>query len=144
MEQTMASLNNLLRPHHVSLVRLPHTLQSLFHSFADRVDPYYEYDRMPSHRKVVAPRFNVTETEASYILDGEIPGVADKSSISVMWLQNQVLMISGAIPSSDAEKAEDPFEAGELETKLPPPKGESTPPLPRIADARALTGPYST
>jgi HSP20 family molecular chaperone IbpA len=119
-----ASLNHILYPHHVSLLRSPFALQSLFHAFADRIDPYYEYDRMPSTKGVWSPRFNVTETQASFILDGELPGVTEKKSIRVMWLQNQVLIISGEIPPSDTETGVDPFKTGALQSALQLPKGK--------------------
>jgi HSP20 family molecular chaperone IbpA len=116
----MATLNCILHPHHVSLMRTPFTLHSLFHSFEDRIDPYYEYDRMPSHKGLHRPRFNVTETETEYLIDGEFPGVSDKSNISVEWLQNQVLIIGGFINPADTEKAKDPFQAEGLRNELPP------------------------
>ncbi len=68
----------------------------MLHSFADQIDPYYEYDRMPSH-KGSSPRFNVTETKKEFLLDGEIPGVTEKKSITVEWLQNQVLIVRGEV-----------------------------------------------
>jgi HSP20 family molecular chaperone IbpA len=108
----MATLNCILHPHHVSLTHTPFTLQSLFHSFQDRVDPYYEFDGGSSHKGVAAPRFNVTETETAYILDGEFPGVGDKSKVIVEWLQNQVLIIRGTISPADTEPVTDPFQAG--------------------------------
>jgi len=94
----MATLNCILHPHHTSLIRQPYTIQSLLHSYADHIDPYYEFDRIPSHKGVSVPRFNVTETKSEYHLAGEIPGVTDKSSITVEWLLNQVLIIRGEIP----------------------------------------------
>jgi HSP20 family molecular chaperone IbpA len=116
----MTTLNCILHPHHVSLMRTPLTFHSLFHSSEDRIDPYYEYDRMPSHKGLHRPRFNVTETETAYLINGEFPGVSDKSKISVEWLQNQVLIIRGFISPADTEKAEDPFQAEGLRNELPP------------------------
>jgi hypothetical protein len=116
--KVMATLNCILHPHHISLTRTPFTLQSLFHSFEDRVDPYYEYDGARSHKGVGRPRFNVTETETAYLLDGEFPGVSDKSKIKVEWLQNQVLIIEGIISPADTETATDPFQTGQLRNDL--------------------------
>ncbi len=65
----MPNLHHALDPHHVSLVRTPHTLTSLFHAHADRIDPYYEYDHSPVHRRFASPRFNVTETETRFRWD---------------------------------------------------------------------------
>lgn len=114
----MATLNCILYPHHVSLMRTPITLQSLFHSFGDRVDPYYEYDAARSHKGLGRPRFNVTETETTYLVDGEFPGVSDKSMITVEWLQNQVLIVRGIISPADTETATDPFQTGQLKNDL--------------------------
>jgi HSP20 family molecular chaperone IbpA len=108
-------------------MRTPFTLQSLFHSFEDRVDPYYEYDAAPSHKGLSRPRFNVTETETAYLLDGEFPSVSDKSKITVEWLQNQVLIIRGIISPADTETTIDPFQTGQLKNDLAP--ATSTPPL---------------
>ncbi len=109
-------------PNHVSLIRQPFAMQALFHSFADRADPYYEYDHLPSFKGALAPRFNVTETETEYLLDGEFPGVEEKNSITVEWLQNQVLIIHGVIKPGDTETATDPFQTGAVKSDLPPAK----------------------
>lgn len=119
----MPAISSLLHPHHVSLIRQPFSLPSLFHAFADKVDPFFEYDGMSTHKGVAAPRFNVTETEVSYILDGELPGISEKKSVVVQWLQSQILLISGETKPSDAETAIDPFETGALKNELPAPIG---------------------
>ena len=108
----MTALNCILHPHHVSLVNKPFNLQSLFHSFEDRVDPYYGIDGGRSHKSLYSPRFNVCETETAYVLDGELPGVEDKKQITVEWLMNQILIIRGMIKPADTETATDPFQAG--------------------------------
>jgi len=113
----MATLNSILHPHHVSLVKPPFTLHSLTHSFGDRVDPYYEYDAIRPLKGLSRPRFNVTETETAYLLDGEFPGV-EKSKITIEWLQNQVLIIQGIISPADTETATDPFQLGHLKSEL--------------------------
>lgn len=107
-------------------MRTPFSLQSLLHSNEDRVDPYYEYDALRSHKGLCRPRFNVTETETAYLLDGEFPGVRDKSKIAVEWLQNQVLIVGGIISPADTETATDPFQAGQLKNELPPPTSMQT------------------
>jgi HSP20 family molecular chaperone IbpA len=118
----MAALNCILHPHHVSLSKHPFTFQSLFHSFEDRVDPYYGIDDLPSHKRLGCPRFNVSETEDAFILDGELPGVSDKKQISVEWLQNQVLIIRGIIKPADTENMQNPFKKG-TQNDLVPTKG---------------------
>lgn len=93
-------------------MRHPFTLQSLFHSFEDRIDPYYEIDGSRSHKELGSPRFNVVETDTAFLLDGEVPGVAEKSQIAVEWFQNQVLIIKGVVQPADTETLMDPFEKG--------------------------------
>jgi HSP20 family molecular chaperone IbpA len=108
----MSTLNCILHPHHTSLVRRPITFQSLLHAFEDRVDPYHEIDGGPSHKQLGRPRFNVTETQDAFILDGELPGVTEKKQITVEWFQNQVLIIRGVVKPADTETLEDPFKKG--------------------------------
>jgi len=108
----MATLNCIFHPHHVSLMDQPYTFQSLFHSFEDRVDPYYEIDGVRSHKRLGRPRFNVSETETAFLLDGELPGVTNKDQITVEWLQNQVLIIKGIVKPADTEMMKDPFQEG--------------------------------
>lgn len=118
----MATLNRIFHPHHVSLMDHPFTFQSLFHSFEDRVDPYYEIDGLRSSKHLGRPRFNVSETETAFILDGEFPGVTDKNQITVEWLQNQVLIIRGTVKPADTETLKDPFQEG-LHNEMAAPLG---------------------
>lgn len=101
----MSNLNCLLHPHHVSLVSQPHTFQAFYKSFSDRVNSYHDHNRVMSHDNVFAPQFNVVETETSYVLDGEVPGVGDQRSIHVVWLQNQVLAINRCVESLKTREA---------------------------------------
>src|ERR1022692_3753019 len=105
----MATLSCMLHPHHVSLLKNQFSVQSLMHSFEDRVDPYYEIDGGRSHRGINSPRFNISETETAYLLDGELPGLADKKQLIVEWMQNQLLIIRGKIGLGDTETMVDPF-----------------------------------
>lgn len=104
--------------HHVSLLRNNFTLQSLFHSFADREDPYYEIDGQGSLKGINSPRFNISETETAYLLNGEFAGLANKNQIVVEWLQNQLLIIRGSIGPGDTETMTDPFKNG-LKNEIP-------------------------
>jgi HSP20 family molecular chaperone IbpA len=110
----MSTFQGFLHPHHVSLTRQPYSLQTLFQSVADRVDPIYVYGDKPPHRAFSAPRFNVAETETNYVLEGELPGVRDKESINVVWLQNQVLVVHGTIDSAGATTAARPAQSDEV------------------------------
>jgi HSP20 family molecular chaperone IbpA len=109
----MSTFQGFLHPHHVSLTRHPYSLQTLLQSVSDRVDPSYVYSDKPPNRGFSAPRFNVTETETSYILEGELPGVRDKESINVVWLQNKALVVHGTIESAVAATTPAPAQADE-------------------------------
>ena len=126
----MATLNCILHPHHVSLMNQPYTFQSLFHSFEDRVDPYYEIEGGRSHKRLGRPPFNVSETETAFLLDGEVPGITHKNQITVEWLQNQVLIIRGIIKPADTETMSDAFQNG-LHNDLAKPTG--MPPIANIS-----------
>jgi HSP20 family molecular chaperone IbpA len=96
---------NILHPHHVFLPKSPHNFSSLLHQWQDRISPYSDVDSRHSLRDVIAPRFDVWETEFAYLLDGEVPGIGDRSQISVEWLENQTLYVRGVIkPETEYEK----------------------------------------
>lgn len=120
----MAALNCILHPHHVSLMRDPYTVQSLMHSFQDRIDPYYGLDGGRSHKGLDAPRFNVCETETAYLLDGEFPGVTDSSLITVEWLHNQVLIIEGVTKPASPKMATEPVQQNHNGLERSPKHGE--------------------
>ena len=63
----------------------PHTFQSFRHHLED---PYYCHESHDghSHRGLVAPKFDVYGNETSYLLNGELPGVADKKEIQIQWI----------------------------------------------------------
>jgi hypothetical protein len=83
------------------------------------VDSYHEADGSRSHKCRGRPHFNISETEASFLMVGEVPGVEDKNQVTVEWLQEQVLIISGIIKPADSETMTDPFQAS-LHSDLPP------------------------
>lgn len=114
----MPPFSQMLHPHHVSLLKNNFNLQSLFHSFADREDPYYEIDGQGPLKGINSPRFNISETETAYLLNGEFAGLADKKQIIVEWLQNQLLIIRGSIGPGDTETMTDPFKKG-LKNEIP-------------------------
>jgi HSP20 family molecular chaperone IbpA len=90
----MASLNCILHPHHVTLMDHPHNFQSFRRHFDD---PYYIHESVDghSHRGVVAPKFDVYGGQTAYLLNGELPGVADRKEIRINWLTNQTLVVQG-------------------------------------------------
>lgn len=48
-------------------------------------------------KRVITPSFDISETEHEYILEGELPGVSDKSSISVDFDDAQTVVVKGEI-----------------------------------------------
>src|ERR1700753_4313688 len=106
----MATLTHIIHPHHVSLID-PYTFQSVLHPSKYEQDPYDDIDHF-SHERLGRPRFNVSETEGAFLLDGELPGVVDKTQITVEWFLNQVLIVRGVIKPADTETMKDPFQGG--------------------------------
>ena len=95
----MDSISCLFHPHHASLMDPPRSLRSLL---LHPADPYYAIDGH-SHRGLVAPRFDVDETDKAYFLEGELPGIKEKRSIAVEWLANKTLIVRGRISTEDIE-----------------------------------------
>ncbi|EPS38499.1 hypothetical protein H072_7724 [Dactylellina haptotyla CBS 200.50] len=48
-------------------------------------------------KRFITPRFDVSETEDSYILEAELPGVSNKSTISVDFDDAQTIVVKGEI-----------------------------------------------
>lgn len=71
-----------------SLFRFPQQLQSSFNSFT--------------------PSFDVKETKDSYVLDGELPGITDKSSLDLTFVDPHTLVIKGRVErNNESGKPED-------------------------------------
>ncbi|KAI5812679.1 HSP20-like chaperone [Pyronema omphalodes] len=51
-------------------------------------------------RSAFSPNFDVHETKDSYILEGEVPGVSDKKSISIEFTDDNTLLVQGRIERS--------------------------------------------
>lgn len=98
----MSALSCFLHPHHVSLIDT--------HSFRAKIqhsgDPYYNIDGL-SHKDVLAPKFDIIETEHAFSIVGEIPGVKTKELVSFEWLEDQTLFVRGQIDSLEAEQKGD-------------------------------------
>jgi len=99
----------LMHPHHVSLLAHPSKIQVLKRQVEDRIGPHFDIDYGESHRGLIAPRFNVCEIERAFLLDGELPGVADKCHITVEWVHNKVLLVHGVIPPAEVDVDCDPL-----------------------------------
>jgi len=108
----MISFSSLVHPHHVSLLAHPSKIQLLKQQLGDRIGPHFDIDHGESHRGLIAPLFNVCEVKNAYILDGELPGVADKLHIAVEWVDNQVLLVRGVIPPAEVDVDGDPLVDG--------------------------------
>lgn len=95
----MSAISCFFHPHHVSLIDT--------HSFRAKLqhagDPYYNVDGLPSHKNILAPKFDVFEKGDAYLLVGEIPGVKATEPISFEWLEDQTLFVRGEIDSREAD-----------------------------------------
>ncbi|KAL7275012.1 hypothetical protein RUND412_002076 [Rhizina undulata] len=60
-----------------------------------------------SQTRVFSPNFDLHETRKSYILEGELPGIEDKSKIDIEFTGPQTLEIRGRIERSYNQSSED-------------------------------------
>jgi len=51
-------------------------------------------------RRAFSPNFDVQETEKEYVLEGELPGLADKSKVSIEFTESQTLLVRGRLDRS--------------------------------------------
>jgi HSP20 family molecular chaperone IbpA len=66
---------------------------------------------VPDHpRRSFSPNFDVRETESSFVLEGELPGLHDKSKLSIEFTDSQTLFIKGRLekPRHFAEAEHEP------------------------------------
>ncbi|KAL7268243.1 hypothetical protein RUND412_009141 [Rhizina undulata] len=54
----------------------------------------------PPSRRAFSPNFDVRETEKAFVLEGEIPGLSDKSQVHVEFTDSQTLLVKGRIERS--------------------------------------------
>jgi len=59
-------------------------------------------------KRIINPHFDVSELENDYVLEGELPGVSDKSSITISFDDAQTIVVKGEIKrvSREAPKQE--------------------------------------
>lgn len=50
-----------------------------------------------STRRAFSPNFDVSETDAAYILEGELPGLVDRSKVTIEFTEAQTLLVRGKI-----------------------------------------------
>ncbi|GAB7357014.1 hypothetical protein MBLNU459_g7842t1 [Dothideomycetes sp. NU459] len=59
----------------------------------------------PTHaRNTITPVFDIRETRHAYFLEGELPGVADKSDIKLEWKGDRTLVLESAVFKTDLER----------------------------------------
>jgi HSP20 family molecular chaperone IbpA len=51
-------------------------------------------------RRAFSPNFDVYETAHEYILEGEVPGLADKSQVSIEFTDDKTILVQGKIERS--------------------------------------------
>jgi len=56
-------------------------------------------------KRIINPHFDVSELENEYVLEGELAGVSDKSSISIAFDDAQTIVVKGEISRASREAA---------------------------------------
>ncbi|KAL7270304.1 hypothetical protein RUND412_006990 [Rhizina undulata] len=80
-----------------ALARMIEDNKSIFQKIINQVPSNGAQHANNSSNRVFSPNFDVWETPDSYILDGELPGVKDKSRIEIEFIDSQTLVIHGRI-----------------------------------------------
>jgi HSP20 family protein len=75
-----------------------------------------------STQHIFQPNFDVHETPDAYILDGELPGVSDKSKIDIEFIDSQTLVVKGHVERSYSSRptAADDDDNGQNKTSTAP------------------------
>ncbi|KAL7267659.1 hypothetical protein RUND412_009747 [Rhizina undulata] len=55
-----------------------------------------------THRRAFSPNFDLHETPKAYVLEGQLPGLKDKSNVNIEFTNAQTLFISGKIERSNS------------------------------------------
>jgi len=69
-------------------------------------DPFFEHPqyqsllRQSSNPQTFQPSFDVHETKDAYVLDGELPGLDDKSKLDLSFVDDHTLIVKGRIEKS--------------------------------------------
>ncbi|KAF2471030.1 HSP20-like chaperone, partial [Lindgomyces ingoldianus] len=56
-----------------------------------------------NHHNILAPDFDVRETERAYFLEGEFPGIRDRESVRLEWVDCRTLAIEAKIVRVELE-----------------------------------------
>lgn len=102
----MAPFSNIFHTQH-PLSQQPHPGQPI--RFLGQVidEPHYasghRYTGPRRHHRqtFLAPDFDVRETQSAYYLEGEFPGIADKDSIKLEWVDGRTLAIDAEVKKLD-------------------------------------------
>jgi len=119
MDSGFSFFSNPFHPPHINLsdgktrpIHSIHTIGQLIN------DPWYTIDELkrrhdanvPSHgghhhgeSLMFAPNFDVRESANYYFLEGEFPGIANKSDIHIEWVGHQTLVIEAKVAPLDEE-----------------------------------------
>lgn len=89
----MDSIACFRHPHHISLIDTKSFRNRLTHVG----DPYYNIDGLRSHHGLLAPKFDVLESEEAYFLVGDVPGLSTEDGVKWEWLDHQILFLQGLI-----------------------------------------------
>ena len=54
----------------------------------------------PTGRRAFSPNFDVHETEHEYVLEGELPGLADKKNVTIEFTDDKTILVQGKIERS--------------------------------------------
>jgi len=113
------SFSNLIHPQHINLADGKSRPMHSIHTIGQLInDPWYTIDELkrrhdanvPSHGGhnrgedlMFAPNFDVRESSNYYFLEGEFPGIANKSDIHIEWVGHQTLVIEAKVAPIDEE-----------------------------------------
>ncbi|RPB03835.1 HSP20-like chaperone [Choiromyces venosus 120613-1] len=83
---------------------------SLLRQYPDIFRLFDDTARIPqqlSRRGAFSPSFDVHETDQAYVLEGELPGLHDKSNISIEFTDPQTLLVRGRTERLHQESPDD-------------------------------------
>lgn len=84
-------------------------------------------DESRNFRRAFSPNFDVHETDKEFVLEGELPGLSDKSNVSIEFADHNTLLVRGKIERS--------YSAGTPPTEPEQKKiDEHKPPKPTVED----------
>jgi len=114
------SFSNLIHPQHINLSDGKTRPMHSIHTIGQLInDPWYTIDELKRRHNanvpgrgghhhqeedlMFAPNFDVRESANYYFLEGEFPGIANKSDIHIEWVGHQTLVIEAKVVPLDEE-----------------------------------------